>query len=403
MSSTQQDPHRVARKTAITNVKVFDGHQLSEPCTVVIDGELIGSDPKGARMVDGSGMTLLPGLIDAHVHVRTRHQLDLLARAGVTTALDMGGWPPDLMHSLRGQVGLTDIRTAGIPATAAGSIHARFLGLPLVAMVESPEEASRFVADRISEGSDYIKLIADIPGPTQPTLNSLAAAAHQQGKLSIAHAATYGPFAMAQEAKVDVVTHSPQDKPLTAADAALMASEARIAIPTLTMTEAIARSGIMPPEGNSHARKSVKAMYSHGVPILAGTDTHAERKSPALVWHGESMHRELELLVIAGLSTVDALRAATSLPAEHFGLKDRGVVEPGFRADLVLVAGNPVADIKATRSIRRVWCGGVEVELGYASPLHRLVAFLWRLEAEVRVGIIRSIITLLRVFGVKLR
>lgn len=57
---------------------------------------------------------------------------------------------------------------------------------------------------------------------------------------------------------------------------------------------------------------------------------------------------------------MDALRAATSLPARHFGLTDRGAVKPGLRADLVLVDGDPIADIRATRQIRRIWCGGTE-------------------------------------------
>lgn len=62
----------------------------------------------------------------------------------------------------------------------------------------------------------------------------------------------------------------------------------------------------------------------------------------------------------AGLTTTDALRAATTLNAEHFGLSDRGVIEPGKRADLVLIAGDPVADIRATRQIRSVWLAGTE-------------------------------------------
>jgi imidazolonepropionase-like amidohydrolase len=82
---------------------------------------------------------------------------------------------------------------------------------------------------------------------------------------------------------------------------------------------------------------------------------------PAAISHGISLHHELELLVDAGLSTLDALRAATSRPARYFGLADRGLIEPGRRADLVLVEGNPLQDITATRSIRRIWCGGVEV------------------------------------------
>jgi imidazolonepropionase-like amidohydrolase len=82
---------------------------------------------------------------------------------------------------------------------------------------------------------------------------------------------------------------------------------------------------------------------------------------PAAISHGISLHHELELLVDAGLSTLDALRAATSRPAHYFGLADRGLIEPGRRADLVLIEGNPLQDITATQSIRRIWCGGVEV------------------------------------------
>jgi imidazolonepropionase-like amidohydrolase len=82
---------------------------------------------------------------------------------------------------------------------------------------------------------------------------------------------------------------------------------------------------------------------------------------PAAISHGISLHHELELLVDAGLSTLDALRAATSRPAHYFGLADRGLIEPGRRADLVLIEGNPLQDITATKSIRRIWCAGVEV------------------------------------------
>jgi imidazolonepropionase-like amidohydrolase len=102
-------------------------------------------------------------------------------------------------------------------------------------------------------------------------------------------------------------------------------------------------------------------MYRAGVPILAGTDANAAAGVPAAIRHGVSLHHELELLVEAGLSPLDALRGATSRPAHYFGLADRGLIEPGRRADLVLIDGNPLQDITATRSIRRIWCGGSEV------------------------------------------
>ena len=153
----------------------------------------------------------------------------------------------------------------------------------------------------------------------------------------------------------------------------------RVLIPTLVMMEGLARATVRPGLDYGAARASVTVMYRAGVPILAGTDAHdpgatdtgatgtgtgadADRfASPAAVPHGSSLHHELELLVDAGLSTVDALRAATTRPARYFGLADRGVVEPGRRADLVLIDGDPLHDIKATQAIRRVWCAGIEV------------------------------------------
>ncbi|MGD0608764.1 MAG: amidohydrolase family protein, partial [Streptosporangiaceae bacterium] len=143
--------------------------------------------------------------------------------------------------------------------------------------------------------------------------------------------------------------------------AATAIADGRILIPTLAMMEGVVAQSAPPGADYAAARQSVTVMYRAGVPILAGTDANAAAGLPAAISHGTSLHHELELLVDAGLSTVDALRAATSRPAHYFGLADRGVIEPGRRADLVLIAGNPLHDITATRSIRRIWCGGAEV------------------------------------------
>ncbi len=99
------------------------------------------------------------------------------------------------------------------------------------------------------------------------------------------------------------------------------------------------------------------------MPVLAGTDAHAAigPYDPAPVAHGESLQHELELLVDAGMSPAEALRAATSDVARHFGLGDRGAVKTGLRADLVPLDGDPLTDIRLTRRIVRVWCGGREV------------------------------------------
>lgn len=351
-------------KTAITNVRVFDGEQLTAPKTILIDGELISDDvTQPDEEIDGNGAVLLPGLIDAHVHLSSKEELQKLCQAGVTTALNMGFLPPPLTDYVRGQPGMTDIRTTGSGATAPGSKLSRAMRmLAPDSLISNAEEAKQFVANRVAQGSDYIKIIAEVPnGPDQSTLNSLVIAAREHGKLTVAHAPSYPATAMAQEAGVDVLTHVPLDKPLRKTDVDRILAEKRICVPTLSMMEAIASKFDKEGPGPKYepARSSVTAMYRAGVPILAGTDANVQPAAPAQVPHGDSLHHELELLVDAGLSTRDALLAATYLPAKHFGLHDRGCVEVRKRADLVLVEGNPLEHIGATRSVKQVWCGGI--------------------------------------------
>jgi imidazolonepropionase-like amidohydrolase len=176
---------------------------------------------------------------------------------------------------------------------------------------------------------------------------------------------------MALRARADMITHVPLDRRLTESTAARVLAQKCVSIPTLTMMKGIvdrfAAATASQPEGGpvagpsyESARGSVAELHRAGVPILAGTDANAGPGIPFSPRHGESLHEELELLIEAGLSAVQALRAATVLPAHYFGLHDRGVIEPGRRADLVLIDGDPIADIRATRRIRRVWCAGVE-------------------------------------------
>jgi imidazolonepropionase-like amidohydrolase len=277
----------------------------------------------------------------------------------------MGSWPLDLRRSLRQQAidqNLTEVWTAGIIATVPGSSHSRIPALPQEALLTGPEQASQFVTDRIAEGSDYIKMIVDIPGPSQGLLNALVSAAHEHGKLTVAHATSSAAYAMAQGAKVDIVTHAPLDVALDGPAIQKMVAEKRVVIPTLLMMQGLAKVGKRHGHNHSYsnANDTVSALHAANVSIFAGTDGNGGTESP--VPHGESIHSELELLVAAGLSTVEALQAATVEPAKYFGMNDRGVIEPGRRADLLLIANDPIQDIRATRSIRRVWCRGVEFQ-----------------------------------------
>jgi imidazolonepropionase-like amidohydrolase len=372
MADKPSDQEARSTRTALTNVRVFEGQKLSDPTTIVIDSATISMLRGGETEIDCAGSILLPGLIDAHVHLHEHANLDQFATFGVTTALDMGSWPPAFVDSMRRQPGLTDIRSAGGSATSPGSTHSKIPDFPNDGILSGPDAAERFVADRIAQGSDYIKIIADIPGPDQETLSALVSAAHEHGKIVITHAASHASYSMGVAAGSDILTHVPLDRPLDAEVVSQMVEKGQVSVPTLSMMEGIVTkliaAGIAAEPGTSvskgpayaNARDSVSALYASGVPVLAGTDANAAPFAPAAISHGESLHHELELLVGAGVSAVDTLLAATALPAKHFGLADRGHIAPGLRADLVLIAGDPLQEITMTRNIERVWCGGVE-------------------------------------------
>jgi len=130
-------------------------------------------------------------------------------------------------------------------------------------------------------------------------------------------------------------------------------------VPTLVMMAAVAAAAPRPGLDSRFARGAVTALHAAGVPIVLGTDANQAQGVPANVPYGESAHRELELLVEAGLTPAEALHAATGAAADRFGLPDRGRIAAGLRADLLLVDGDPLDDIAATRSIRRVWLAGI--------------------------------------------
>ncbi|HEY7388763.1 MAG TPA: amidohydrolase family protein [Bryobacteraceae bacterium] len=111
-------------------------------------------------------------------------------------------------------------------------------------------------------------------------------------------------------------------------------------------------------------RFTVAKLQARDVEVLAGTDA----PSPGAA-HGVSLHGELASLVLSGLTAPQALAAATRVPAERFGIKDRGRIAPGLCADLRLVDGDPTKDITSTRGMSRVFKNGYEVNRAVPSGL----------------------------------
>lgn len=197
-------------KIAISNVRIFDGYEIGQLTTIVIDGDVIGTDPSGADCVDGLGGVLLPGLIDSHCHPLTLEHLRQMSSYGVTTAIGMGCSPEPACNTLRNQTGLTDFYSAGEIATSPNSTHATPpTGPP--DLISNASQAQKWVNQRIGNGSDYIKLIAEANGMTQDEHNAIVYQAHQAGKQSTTHASDIASYKQAVLSKTDIIQHSASD------------------------------------------------------------------------------------------------------------------------------------------------------------------------------------------------
>ncbi|KAI0534693.1 putative hydrolase [Xylaria digitata] len=363
--SAQRDDFISESIIAIDNVRVFDGHRLLQETTVVIENHTIrsiGHTDHANTHIDGKGGVLLPGFIDAHAHPSNITDLQDLSRYGVTTAMLMACFQPQLCQSLKNHAGLVDIVAGSLPAAAPGSLHANII---IAAdgnenrLVKNASVASQWVDDAVAWEPDFVKLIAESPGLDQQTLDVLTDRSHKHGKRVACHASALDAYTQAATAGVDIIQHAPLDKPISPSLARRIASRGQVATPTLAILRAISDAS-MGTRNYTITEESVRQLKEAGVPIVAGTDANLVQGLIAIVPFGISLHTELRLLVNAGVSPAEALRTATSVAAKHWGLDDRGVIAPGKRADLVLLSGNPLEDISVTKTIQRVWLAGVE-------------------------------------------
>lgn len=384
------------------DVRVFDGERvLREDDVLVVDGRIaaIGRDlrtPAGVTEVDGRGKTLLPGLIDAHTHSWGEARRDAL-RFGVTTELDMLGDRARLPQLKRerdaaARTDEADVLSAGAAVTAPGG-HGTQYGMAVPALA-ADGDATAFVRDRIAEGSDYIKIIVEdfsahsdtrrLPTLSQDQVRTAIRAAQEGDRLALVHVSRLRDGTFAMEAGADGLVHifgEPADDAFVRAakrgkgfviptlsvlasmaqddSGKALAADARLT-PWLTLEQASTLGATFPgapkPKVLADAIANVRALHEAGVDVLAGTDAG----NPGTA-HGAGMHGELALLVRAGLTPGEALRAATALPAKRFALADRGRIAKGLRADLLLVDGDPTADITATRAIAGVWKNGYAI------------------------------------------
>ncbi|MGO9604745.1 MAG: amidohydrolase family protein [Candidatus Binataceae bacterium] len=385
-----------ANAFVVRNVRVFDGEKVIPKTDVAVAaGKIVAvgpnvAAPRGAQIIDGAGDTLLPGLIDSHVHIWTPDVLTSALAFGVTTELDMFMRWRDAQfwkqEEAKGAYNIADFRTAGTCSTVPGG-HGTETDGPIPTIIR-PEEAQAFVDARIAEGSDYIKIMYE-NGPrwaamSKDTMAAIVKAAHQRGKLVVVHGS--GKWRDIVAAGADGLAHVPISEPPTKELGELMKAHHMFAITTMSYTDfvfgparlttklaadplvapyldplmldSVDRPPFHSPEHLSYAynEASLRVLHDAGVPLLAGTDASSNTPIGAL------LHTELELMVRAGLTPSETLADATSVPARIFSLTDRGRIAVGKRADLLLVRGDPTVDIRATRDIVAIWKQGVKFD-----------------------------------------
>jgi imidazolonepropionase-like amidohydrolase len=411
---------------AICDARIVDGSgTVTERGTVLISAGRIrqitttGSTARARRTIQASGRTLIPGLIDAHVHV-TPWALDLFLAYGVTTVRDLHNDPAVTLPLAR-EDGPARPRVIAVGTMLDGP--GTFW--PNATVVDDVGETRAAVRELVGQGAGAIKVYTRL----SPSLVAVAVreagargvpvAAHL-GKTTAIEAANAGvasiehltgiPEAVSKDRARLVKAHDDFFQGWTAfelewptlSETALLrvARHLRdrgvVLVPTLALHDAFARladpalltnpalagvpdtvrhdewdaADLMRRAGWSQStldgfaatvpvlQRFVAMFVRMGGKVAAGTDTPQQFVVP-----GDSLHRELELYVAGGLSPAEALQTATVNAAELLDIGERvGRIAEGYDADLVLLEGDPLADIGATRRIAAVIRGGVEVQ-----------------------------------------
>ena len=394
----------LAQVTVLKADQVFDGEQLQDNWLVVVEGERITaagaattiSIPTNATVIEIAG-TLMPGMIEGHSHIllhpynetgwndqvlvesltervvrATVHAQNTLM-AGFTTIRDLGSEGAEyadvgIKKSIeKGIIPGPRMIVAGKAIVVTGSYgpkgFAPHVKVPLGAEVaDGHDNLIKVVRDQIGKGADVIKVYADyrwgpygqaMPTFTQEELALMVKIANSSGRPVVAHAATAEGMRRATLAGVQTIEHGDGG---TQEVFELMAAKGVALCPTIAAGDAISQyrgwnKGVDPaPTRIQNKRKSVKMALAAGVPIVAGGDV-------GVFTHGENV-AELELMVEYGMSELAVLKTVTSGNADLLALKDFGVVKKGGIADLIIVEGNPIENIKTLRNVKFVMKGG---------------------------------------------
>jgi len=389
----------------ITAARLFDGTDRVRPARVLLEGDRIAAvgaaarPPEGAAEIEFAGATILPGLIDCHVHLvdegladatvrdrepgalralRTADHARRTLEAGFTSVRDVGGRDHlefgVRMAAREGLIRAPRMTLAGkiVSQTTAGARMWR----GMYREADGVWDAVRAVREQIAAGADVIKVMATgavlAPGHERPgaaqlspeELRAVVEAAHRSGASVAAHAHGIDGIRSAVEAGVDTIehgTHLHEDRAVAKA----MARRGVFLVPTLKALGYIADPpgpGV-PEEIVAKARErradrdtTFRTALDLGVPIAMGTDAATPFNR-----HGENAE-ELTLMVSLGMTAEQAIAASTSVAARAIRSADAGSLAPGKFADLAIWDGDALADIAVLRSApRAVYLGGLRV------------------------------------------
>ena len=387
-----------AASLALENVRVVvgDGRAPIVNATVLIEGERIAQVgardavqiPPSAQRIDLAGKTIMPALIDTHVHVNQPraaliNDLKRLAYFGVGTALSLGVDTGDAPFEVKAQpiAGAARLLTAGrgITGPEPGRETAPY-------WITTSEEAAQAVRENAARNVDMIKVWVD---DRRGTVNKLPPdlyaavikAAHERELKVSAHIFALSDAKSLLKAQVDAFAHSVRDREVDDEFLALVRERRSLVLnPNLTSRGeptnlAWLKSVIPPADLTALEQKNVvrtqdqqsfaiqannlRRMKDAGVRIVLGTDTSFDFPGGNTPW---AAHIEMEDMVAAGMTPTEVIAAATATAAEFLGLRNVGTIEAGKVADLLVLDADPLVSITNTRRISAVYLRGEKVD-----------------------------------------
>jgi len=370
--------------------------------TVIEDGTIVVRDwrvvalgpsssvtiPAGARRVDGRGGTVLPGFWNVHVHFtdprfedaahRPEEELsrgcrEMLTSHGFTTVVDLGSWPENTV-ALRKRAPKLDcprILTTGIAMYPAGGVPIyvrKALGDTVADGLPQPKtaaEAAHFVKESVKLGASATKLFVGTWLGGRKTglmdvavVRGAAAEAHRHGLVVFAHPGTNEGIEAAIDGGVNVLAHTaPEGGPWSAELVSRLKAHRMALAPTLSLWRVEMVRGEVPKEPAEQfiatGADQLRTFAAAGGEVLFGTDVGYIPEKDA--------DQEVGLMAQAGMDWRAILVSLTSAPARRMKDKARGALSVGGPADLVLVEGDPRAEVEALTRIRRTWVAGKAV------------------------------------------